>query len=127
MELVIRPAAILGVAEAAVILRSLETFDVSRGGVWSATPGMWQRFDRPWNGAHGSRGTAALAGTIAVVYDSPRRYAITIYRATITTFGAEHGWSVEGLCDEALSYGGYTLAECPRADLKPPPRPFRMR
>ena len=25
-----------------------------------------------------------------------------------------------------MVFGGYTLAECPRADLKAPPKPFRM-
>ncbi|HVF06579.1 MAG TPA: hypothetical protein VNA20_17190 [Frankiaceae bacterium] len=123
MELVIRPAAILGVAEAAVILRSLETFDVSRGGVWSATPGLWQRFDRPWNGATGSRGTAQLAGSIAVVYDSPRRNEITIYRATVTVAGVAAGWSLARLCDDALMWAGLTLDTCPRAELLAPPRP----
>jgi hypothetical protein len=56
----------------------------------------------------------------------PMKYAITIYRATITPFGAQHGWTVEDLCDEALGFGGLTLAECPRAELTPPPKPFRM-
>jgi len=37
-----------------------------------------------------------------------------------------HGWTVESLCDEALGFGGLTLATCPRADLKPPPKPFRF-
>ena len=123
MELVIRPAAILGVAEAAVILRSLETFDVARGGVWNATPGLWQRFDRPWNGAAGSRGTAELAGTIAVVYDSPRRNELTIYRATVTVAGVAAGWSLRRLCDDALMWAGLTLDTCPRAELIAPPRP----
>jgi hypothetical protein len=45
---------------------------------------------------------------------------------TITPFGAQHGWTVDDLCDEALGFGGYTLADCPRADLTPPPKPFKM-
>jgi hypothetical protein len=51
---------------------------------------------------------------------------ITIYRATITRFGHQHGWTVETLCDEAHGFGGLTLAGCPRVDLAPPPRPFRF-
>jgi hypothetical protein len=34
--------------------------------------------------------------------------------------------TVQSLCDEALQHGGLTLDTCPRADLKPPPLPFRM-
>jgi hypothetical protein len=63
---------------------------------------------------------------LQVAYGTPTRYEITIYRATITTFGTVHGWTVESLCDEALDFGNLTLANCPRADLKPPPKPFRF-
>ena len=127
MDAVIRPAAVLGIAAATDILRALERLDVSNGGVWSATPGMWQRFDRPWNGPGGGRGTAQLAGSIAVIYDEPRRNEITIYRATVTPAGVELGWTVERLCDDALTWAGLTLATCPRAALKAPPTsdPFR--
>jgi hypothetical protein len=38
-----------------------------------------------------------------------------------------NGWSVTSLCDEALGYADLTLATCPRADVTPPPKPFRMR
>jgi hypothetical protein len=125
---VIRPAAVLPETAARQVLVELAHQDVRSGGVWASSPTLWERYDRPWNGpGQSSPGDAVLIGSLQVSYGTPTRYAITIYRATITTFGAEHGWSVEGLCDEALSYGGYTLAECPRADLKPPPRPFRMR
>jgi hypothetical protein len=128
MELVIRPAAVLGIAAAAEVLRALERLDVARGGVWSATPGMWQRYDRPWNAPCGGRGTAELAGSMAVVYDEPRRNEITVYRANITPAGLAAGWTVERLCDDALSWAGLTLATCPRADLKAPPRadPFHV-
>jgi hypothetical protein len=34
--------------------------------------------------------------------------------------------TVASLCDEALQFGGLTLETCPRADLKPPPQPFRF-
>jgi hypothetical protein len=125
---VIRPAAVLPETAARQVLVELAHLDVRSGGVWASSPTLWERYDRPWNGPNtASAGDAELIGSLQVSYGTPTRYAITIYRATITTFGAEHGWSVEGLCDEALSYGGFTLAECPRADLKPPPRPFRMR
>ena len=129
MEAVIRPAAVLGVAAATEILRALSRCDVAAGGVWSATPGMWQRYDRPWNAPGGGRGSAELAGSIAVIYDEPRRNEITIYRVNVTPAGVAAGWTVERLCDDALSWVGLTLATCPRADLKAPPAPdpFRAR
>lgn len=123
MEAVIRPAAVLGVAAATEVLSILERNDVSRGGVWSATPGMWQRYDRPWDGESGLRGNSVLVGSIAVIYDEPRRNEITIYRVNVTPHGTEAGWTVERLCDDALSWVGLTLATCPRADLVAPPRP----
>lgn len=128
MDVVIRPAAVLGIAEATQILRALERQDVARGGVWSATPGVWQRFDRPWDGEAGSRGAARLVGSIAVVYDAPRRHEITIYRATVTDAGQAAGWDVERLCDDALAWAGLTLGTCPRAELAnaAPADPFRL-
>jgi hypothetical protein len=76
-EASIRPAAILPIDAATRIVAALEQLDVSRGGVWNATPGVWQRYDRPWDGPLGSRGSAELVGSIAVVYDRPRRNEIT--------------------------------------------------
>ena len=123
MEAVIRPAAVLGIAAATEVIRVLERQDVANGGVWSATPGMWQRYDQAWNGPGGGRGTAQLAGSIAVIYDEPRRNEITIYRVNVTPRGIEAGWTVERLCDDALSWVGLTLGTCPRATLVAPPRP----
>jgi hypothetical protein len=124
---VIRPAAVLPEEAARVVLVELAHRDVRSGGCWASSPTLWQRYDRPWNGGGASSpGDAVLLGTLQVTYGSPTRYAITIYRATITTFAEHHGWTVESLCDEALGYGGYTLAQCPRAELRPPPKPFRM-
>lgn len=124
---VIRPAAVLPESAARELLVELAHRDVRAGGCWASSPVLWQRYDRPWNGLAGTPGDAVLMGSMHVTYGSPVRYAITVYRATITTFGQQNGWSVESLCDEALSFGGYTLADCPRADLRPPPKPFRMR
>lgn len=124
---VIRPAAVLPETAARVVLAELAYRDVRTGGCWASNPTLWQRYDRPWNGAGvSSPGDAVLLGSLQVSYGSPTRYAITLYRATITSGGTQQGWTVEGLCDEALGFGGYTLAECPRADLKPPPKPFHM-
>jgi hypothetical protein len=112
---VIRPAALLDDVATRKVLSALEENDVATGGVWNATVGLWQRYDQPWNGAGGTSGSARLVGTIATVYGAPTKYEILIYRVTVTAFGAESGWSVEGLCDDALRWAGLTLADCPRA------------
>lgn len=100
---------------------ALEEQDVSAGGVWNAAPGLWQRYDKPWDGIGGLAGSARLVGTIGTTYGTPTRYEITIYRATVSGHGLETGWTVESLCDDALRFGGLTLAACPRADLTAPP------
>jgi hypothetical protein len=126
---VIRPSAVLGEMAARAVVSELESRDVSRGGVWSASSGLWQRYDQPWNGVGGTRGTAQLVGTIAAVYGTPNKYDITIYRVTTTDQGRAGGWTVERLCDDALQYADLTLATCPRAALVAPPTPdpFRRR
>lgn len=124
---VIRPAAILREQEAARVQAALEALDVSQGGIWNASPGLWQRYDHAWDGEAGMAGTARLMGTIGVVYGSPSRYEITIYRVTVTAAGADQGWTVETLCDDALKHGGVTLDECPRAELASPPMPDPFR
>lgn len=118
---IIRPAAFLREIEARRILEVLTELDVGQGGVWNASPGIWQRYDKPWDGPAGLAGTAALVGTIGVTYGAPTRYEMTIYRVTVTRHGLDIGWTVESLCDDALAHVGLTLAECPRAELKDPP------
>lgn len=122
---VIRPAAILPEEAARRVLVELAHRDVRAGGTWLSTPSVWQRYDRAWQ-ASDNPGAAELLGTMQITYGVPTRYDITIYRVTLTTAGAEAGWTVETLCDEALGLGGYTLAECPRAELAAPPKPFRL-
>jgi hypothetical protein len=122
---VIRPAAIVPEEGARSVLVELALRDVQNGGMWQSEPNLWSRFDRPWHGANNPAG-AELVGTIHVAYGTPTRYEITIYRVTVTRFGTEHGWTVETLTDEALGYGGLTLANCPRATLAAPPKPFRF-
>lgn len=126
---VIRPSAVLGEKAARAVVAELEARDVARGGVWSASSGLWQRYDQPWNGVGGTRGTAQLVGSIAAVYGTPSKYDITIYRVTTTEHGLAAGWTVERLCDDALQYADLTLATCPRAALVAPPSPdpFRRR
>ena len=124
---VIRPAAVLPETAARAVLAELALHDARMGGCWIAEPTSWRRYDRPFDGPEGTPGSAQLIGNLQVAYGTPTRYEITIFRATISTYGAARNWNVSLLCDEALAYGGLTLDTCPRADLKPPPRPFRMR
>lgn len=118
---VIRPAAVLREQEAAKLQAALEANDVSRGGVWNVGPGLWQRYNQPWDGDSGMLGRARLMGTVGVIYGSPSRHEITIYRVTVTADGSDEGWTVESLCDDALGFVGLTLDLCPRAELAAPP------
>jgi hypothetical protein len=126
---IIRPAAILDERAAAQVLQQLRRLDVAAGGVWNATSSLWQRYDRAWDGVGGTRGSAQLVGSVAVMYDSPHRHEITIYKVTVTVHGLEAGWTVETLTDDALIWAGLTIATCPRAELTAPPEsdPFRSR
>ena len=123
IERVIRPAAVLPADAAVRIIQLLSRQDVSRGGLWNATVSVWQRYDRPWDGPLGSRGRAKLIGSIAVVFDQPLRDEVTVYKATVTEHGVRLGWDIDRICNEALTPVGYTLANCPRAALVPPPPP----
>jgi len=123
---VIRPAAVLPEASARAVLRELAGRDVRLGGHWLTEPTLWKRWAQPWEEAE-TAGGAALIGSVHVAYGTPSRYEITIYRATITELAVATGWTVESLCNEALGFGGLDLANCPRADLKDPPKPFHLR
>ena len=123
---VIRPAAVLGETTARRVLAGLSDDDVRAGGHWWARPGVWRRYAQPWGDAKTEPADALHVGTISCVYDSPQRYSVTLYRASISALGLELGWTAESICDDALRYAELTLTSCPRADLRPPPRPFRF-
>ena len=123
---VIRPSAIVPEEYARLVLVEMALRDVSAGGHWSATPVLWKRYDRPAAEGETVPPDTNLLGTLQVAYGTPTRYDITIYRATVTRLGQDQGWSVETLCDEALSFGGLSLSSCPRADLSTPPKPFSL-
>lgn len=124
---IIRPAAVLESRVAAQVLTWLRESDVSHDGVWNASASLWQRYDRPWDGPGGTRGTSSLVGSLAVMYDAPNRYEVTIYKVTITPLGVAANWTVKRLCEDALSPAGLTLAMLPRANLANAPLgdPFR--
>lgn len=128
MQTIIRPAAVLPEHAAQLILPALRQQDVTCGGVWNTTPTLWQRYDRPWDGPLVSPGSAVLIGSIAVVYGTPTRSSITVYRAAVSAEAVAAGWTTESLCNEAFGYAGLTLASCPRAALSTPPArdPFKQ-
>jgi hypothetical protein len=121
---VIRPAAIVPEDAARAILAALQQRSVDSGGYWVAPTRQWSRFDRPGIRADGQP-AGELIGRIEAVHGATTRYEVTLYRVTVTTVGTAAGWSVEKLCDEPLAYGGLSLATCPRAQMQPPPKPFR--
>jgi hypothetical protein len=108
---VIRPAAIVPEEAARAILVELSLNSVHSGGVWRAEPSRWNRYDKPWDST-GDPGDS--------------KYEITIYRVSITRLGTEIGLTVAGLTNEALGHGDLTLADCPRASIAPPPKPYRF-
>jgi hypothetical protein len=124
---VIRPAAVLRRSEAQQVVNALSKLDVSNGGIWIVNAGLWQRYDKAWDGPAGMAGSSQVVGSIATTYGAPTRYDITIYRVTVTSHGQSKGWSVDSLCNDALGYAGLTLANCTRAELHAPPTadPFR--
>jgi hypothetical protein len=123
---VIRPAAIIPEPSMRAIASELMLRDARRDGHWIAEPSSWQRYDRPWDGADGTAGSALLVGTLQIAFGTPTRFEVTVFRATITSAAAANGWTVTRLCDEAFGFGGLTLATCPRAPLNSPPQPFRL-
>ena len=126
VEEVIRPAAVLPEEAARLVLVELSLRHLDAGGMWDASPTVWHRYDRPRDPGDATPMEAHLLGTLQVAYGTPTRYEITVYRATVTKLGTDAGWTVESLCDEALSFGGLTLATCPRASLASPPSPFKF-
>ena len=122
---VIRPAAIVPEEAARAILVELSLNSVHSGGVWRAEPSRWNRYDRPWVSTE-DPGDSCLLGSIQVAYGTPTKYEITIYRVSITRRGTEMGFTVQRLTNEALGHGDLSLADCPRAPIQPPPKPFRF-
>ena len=122
---IIRPAAIVPEEAARTILAELQQRSVERNGNWIATARQWTRYDGPGVDSLGVP-TGREVGRIEAVYGATTRYEVTIYRVTVTPEGTNAGWTVESLCNEPLGYGGLTLGTCPRAQMQPPPKPFRL-
>jgi hypothetical protein len=123
---VIRPAAVVPEEAARTILIELSLRDFRSGGLWLANPSSWHRYDRPFGDPPAPGGEPRLIGTIQIAHGTPTKYEITIFRVSVTSYGSQQGWSVQSLSDEALGFGDLTLADCPRANLDAPPKPFRF-
>ena len=121
---VIRPAAVLSEVHARQILTGLAGDDVHSGGHWWTRVGTWRRYASPWAPGADEPGDAVHIGTMSTVYDSPARYCVTVFRASLTAYGLRQGWTTESLCNDAFQHAGLTLSDCPRAALNAPPRPF---
>jgi hypothetical protein len=121
---VIRPAAVLSETHARQILQGLSQDDVHAGGHWWTRVGTWRRYEKPWAEGTDAPGEAVHIGTISSVYDSPARYCVTVFRVSLTTYGLRQGWTTASLCDDAFTHAGLTLADCPRATIAAPPKPF---
>lgn len=121
---IIQPAAIIPEDCARSILVEMALRDTTNGGLWSADPARWARYDMPWRSPE-DPGDARLIGSVQIAYGTPTTYEISIYCATITAYASHLGWTVVSLCDAALGLGGLTLAACPRAPLSQPPTPLR--
>ena len=121
---VIRPAAVLSEVHARQILQGLATDDVQSGGHWWTRVGTWRRYETPWAPGADEPGEAVHVGTISTIYDSPARFCVTVFRASLTAYGLRQGWTTESLCNDAFRHAGLTLSDCPRAALNAPPRPF---
>jgi hypothetical protein len=122
---VIRPAAIIPEAAARAILTGMAVTSVYTDGLWLAEPSRWIRYDRPWT-LPLDQGRTNRLGIIRVAYGMPTKYEITIFQVAITQAGIAAGISPQDLADEALQFGGLTLAGCPRAAVSTPPKPFRF-
>jgi hypothetical protein len=121
---VIRPAAVIPEAAARAILTGMAVSSVYTDGLWLAEPSRWVRYEKSWSTPL-EQGRTARLGTIRVAYGMPTKYEITLFQVTLSQAGIDAGMSAEGLADEALAFGGLTLAKCPRASVSAPPKPFR--
>jgi hypothetical protein len=115
-DYIIRPAAIIPMGVARALLDWLALNSLEAGGLWSVgeTTGIWQRYDKPWNGPYGARGESQLVGTVFVTYDKPRKHDVVLHRVQITDHGLMLGWTTTTLVDELLGKVGLTIDTCPR-------------
>src|SRR5262249_8587141 len=121
---VVTPAAIIEEEAARAILHELALSRVRSGGVWLTRPNRWDRYDRSWEDAT-HPGPAGVLGSTQLVHGPPPKSEITIARVTIPALGSRLGLTARSLADEVLGFGGLTLAQCVRAGMSSPPKPYR--
>jgi hypothetical protein len=120
-----QPNAVVPAAAAREISTGIAAHSVYDNGLWLTEPSCWVRYDRPWSGSREQRRTTRL-GTVRIAYGTPAKYEITICQVGVTQAGSEAGITVQSLLDEALAFGSLSLAQCSRAALSTPPKPFRF-
>lgn len=120
-----RPNAVIPAAAARLICTGIAAHSVYRDGLWLTEPNRWVRYDRPW-AASREQGRTTRLGSIRITYGMPTKYEITIFQVALTQAGSEAGITVQSLADEVLAFASLTLAQCSRASLTTPPKPFRF-
>lgn len=121
----IRPALVLGEAEARSLQDAATTYGVGRGGHFHSGPACVQVWDRPWDTA-GEPGAAALLGSVDWSFDTPARGYLTIYRAMVTASGVAAGQSTLSVLQAVLGLAGLAVEPDRITAAAPPARdPFR--
>jgi hypothetical protein len=115
-DYIIRPAAVIPSQAARELVTWFARNSLEAGGLWNVGThtGIWQRYDKVWNGAFGARGDSQLVGTIYVTYDMPRKHEVVIHRVQISDHGLMLGWTSTTLVDEVLAFVGLSIDTCPR-------------
>ena len=124
----IRPALVLREADARRLLEGARREDVTRCGFFRAGPSGVQVWSAPFDGEHGTPGSAVHLGSVDWSYDTPNRHYITVYRAYVTAAGVAAGESTITVLGRVLALARLTF-EGETAPIPPPPPrdPFRAR
>jgi hypothetical protein len=122
----VRPALVLAERESRELLAGAARHDVGQGGAFSSGPAGIQLWDGPFNGPHGTHGTAVHLGSVDWAYDTPTRHYVTIYRVMVTRAGVEAGETPLTVMTKVLALGGLP-ADGSRISMPAPPArdPFR--
>jgi len=122
----VRPALVLPELQARALLDAANHEDVLAGGCFSAGPAGIQRWNGPWNGTDGTKGTALHLGSVDWTYDTPAKHWALIYRAMVTQEGIEAGETTLSILLSVLGLTGLSI-EGDRVQLATPPArdPFR--
>jgi hypothetical protein len=122
----VRPALVLPELQARALLDAANHEDVLSDGCFSAGPAGIQRWNGPFNGPDGTKGTALHLGSVDWTYDTPAKHWALIYRAMVTQDGIEAGETTLSILLSVLGLTGLSI-EGDRVQLATPPArdPFR--